>query len=140
MLSKALADFACLGVSDGGQRGQQPRRVGGEQEPWVVDQLVKHCGLGGVGREVGADVRRCGKPFAAAFRGDRDVPQQFSSDAFVRGAGAAPGAQVLGELFMVEAVHGSVLVEGLDQVEARLLEQPGDVLVGIVLIVGERCR
>ena len=132
--------LACLGVSNGGQRGQQPRRVGGEQKPRVVDQLVKHSAFGGVGCEVGADVRRCGEPFAAAFRSDRDVPQQLSSNALMCRAGAACGAQVLGELLVVEAVHGSVLVQGLYQVEARLLEQPGDVGLRIGLIVGEHCR
>jgi hypothetical protein len=93
-----------------------------------------------MGCEVGTNVRHGGEPFAAPFRGDWDVPQQFGGDALMGGAGAAQSTQVLSELLVVQAVHGSVLVEVLDEVTACLLEQPGDVFVGIVLPVGERCR
>jgi hypothetical protein len=37
------------------------------------------------------------------------------------------------------AIHRPVAVEGLDHVEARLLDKPGDVLLGVVLISSERC-
>src|ERR1700719_4103131 len=58
-------------------------------------------------------------------------------------AGAAPGAEVFGEPLVVEAIHGPILVEGLDQVEGRLVDHPGDVGLRIGLIVrahrGVRC-
>ena len=102
---EALADFRASGVGDGGQCRQQPPRVGGEEEPGIVDQLVKHPGSGGVGREVGTDVRRCGEPFPATF-GERPGRAALAP-AVMRSARswAARSAQVLGELLMVEAVH-----------------------------------
>ena len=140
MLSKALADLrASESVTVASARSSREGSAASRNPGSLTNGSSTRALAAWVARWVRIYGAAAGHPRRPSA-GNRDLPQQLSGDALVRGAGAACGTQVFGELLVVEAVHGPILIEGLDQVEARLLDQPGDVSLRIGLIVGERCR
>ena len=118
------------------QRGEQPSRVGGDQEPRIVQQASQLADVGGVPGQLAVQVRVGGRPVAGAIGGAGDGVEQAAEDGLL-GADRAgmllvAVAEPVGQGLVVEPVAGGLAGDdGFDEVVRCGVQQRRDIVGGV---------
>ena len=125
-------------AGSGVQGGKQFRRIGGEQEPGILGEIVDAAAAGGVGGQVGAGVGVAGGPVRPSAVPAGHVAGQRRGDGALVGGLVPVGEQVFGEGAVVEPV-GRPVGDGaaFDDERAGVAGQPQQVLVGVAVAGGQ---
>ena len=130
-----------LGVAGGRlagalQRGEQPGRVGGDEEPRIVQETGELAGVGGVPGQLAVQVGVGGRPVAGAVGVACHGVEQALVDG-LRGADRprmllVAFAEPVGQGLVVEPVVGGLAGDdGFDEVVGGGVQQRGDVAGGV---------